>query len=146
MRSRGNADTGRRLINWAFILVIGVLVVLSLPWFRPYLPICSLARNYVAGEPRRGNGVSLPRRAGAQDLPRARIWELSDLGVPRSTGLHRHEGRALPARAVEDYLNLSAGRYDWEAILARYRIDTLLLDKQAQKPLIDAARASPAGG
>ncbi|MFC2036597.1 hypothetical protein ACFLYD_01325, partial [Chloroflexota bacterium] len=42
-----------------------------------------------------------------------------------------------------DYVALGQARYDWQAILGRYGVDTLLLDREVQGPLIEAATEAP---
>jgi hypothetical protein len=144
MKSRSDANPGRSWINVALVALIGALAVLSLPWFRPYLPIRSLARNYVAAGTPTEAVAHLCRDAQArrtfheQRYGSYLIWACPDLPVFIDTRIELY-----PLEQWDDYLAASAGRYDWEAILDRYRIDTLLLDKEAQKPLIDAAKASP---
>ncbi len=144
MASRRRAGPGRAGLNRALALLIGVLAILSLPWLRPYLPIRSLAHDYLAG----GTPVKAvqflcndarPRRTfNEQGYGSYLIWACPALPVFIDTRIELY-----PLEQWEDYLNASAGRYDWEAILERYRIDTLLLDRRAQGPLISAARASP---
>jgi len=48
-----------------------------------------------------------------------------------------------PLAQWDDYFALSQARYDWEAILERYGVDTLLLHRELQEPLIEAATADP---
>ena len=38
---------------------------------------------------------------------------------------------------------LGGARYDWQALLDRYGIDTLLLRREGQERLIEAATAAP---
>jgi hypothetical protein len=142
--ARQGAVPGRPRMNVAFVVLIGLLVVLSLPWLRPYLPIRNLARDYVSSQTPVKAVASLCEDAEGrrtfheQGYGSYLIWACPELPVFIDTRIELY-----PSEQWEDYLNLSAGRYDWEAILDRYRIDTLLLDRQAQKPLIDAATASP---
>jgi len=144
MKSRSASDRGRPWVNRAFVFLIGVLVVLSLPWFRPYLPIHTLALNYVTGQTPVEAAAYLcsqpqPRRTfHEQGYGSYLIWACPEVPVFIDTRIELY-----PPEQWDDYLNLSAARHDWEAILERYRIDTLLLDRQAQKPLIDAAMGSP---
>jgi hypothetical protein len=49
-----------------------------------------------------------------------------------------------PEEQWMDLLALLMARYDWQAILDRYGIDTLLLPRERLEQLIEAATAAPA--
>jgi hypothetical protein len=48
-----------------------------------------------------------------------------------------------PPEQWYDYLAVLSARYDWQQILDRYGVDTLLLERATMGPLIDAAQAAP---
>jgi hypothetical protein len=141
---RPDARPERPWVNRAFVLLIGLMAALSLPWLRPYLPFPSLERAYVSRQTPVGAVSTLCRDAGSrrtfheQGYGSYLMWACPELPVFIDTRIELY-----PPEQWDDYLNASEGRYDWEAILGRYRINTLLLDKTYQKPLIDAATGSP---
>jgi hypothetical protein len=47
-----------------------------------------------------------------------------------------------PEEQWMDYLALNRARYDWQALLDRYGIDTLLLRREGQQMLIEAGTAA----
>jgi hypothetical protein len=64
------------------------------------------------------------------------IWALREMPVFIDTRIELY-----PPEQWEDYIALSRARYDWEEILERYGVDTLLLDRETQLPLTEAAMA-----
>jgi hypothetical protein len=48
-----------------------------------------------------------------------------------------------PLEQWRDVIALDGARYDWQAILDRYEVDTLLLQRDRHQALIDAVAASP---
>jgi len=143
---RVGTDTcvGRPRISRALAMLVALLALLSLPWFRPHLPLPPERRAYVSPE--------TPVRAVAflRDLPQPlrafhemgygsyMMWASPEVPVFIDTRIELY-----PAAQWTDYIALSQARYDWEAILERYGIDTLLLQREAQEPLIEAATLSP---
>lgn len=135
---------GRRGVNRALAVLVGLSALLSLPWFRPYLPLPEWRRAYVSPE------TSVEAVAFLRSLPQPRhvfhdqgygsymIWASPEVPVFIDTRIELY-----PPEQWSDYIALSQARYDWQAILDRYGIDTLLLQREAQQPLIEAATASP---
>lgn len=136
--------TGRRGINRVIAGVAGILVLLSLPWLRPWAPRPQLRRSYLSP------ATPVEAVAFLCDLPQPghvfhtevygsyMIWACPDVPVFVDTRIELY-----PEAQWMDYLALSRARYDWQAILDQYGIDTLLLHRDRQKALIDAATAAP---
>jgi len=135
----------RRPINLAMGGVIGLLGVLSLPWLRPYLPLPDARQAYASPE------TPLQAVAFLRDLPAAprvfhsesygsyMIWASPDVPVFVDTRIELY-----PEEHWRHYLAVSYARHDWETILDRHTIDTLLLERQSQGLLIESASAAPA--
>ena len=139
----GNARTGRAHLNYAMLVLVGVVAVLSLPWLRPYLPLPEERRAYVSSE------TPVEAVAYLRTLPGPRrvfhsegsgsymIWASPKVPVFVDTRIELY-----PEEQWRDYLALTGARYDWQAILDRYGVDTLLLHREKQEHLIEAATAA----
>ena len=130
-------------MNRALALLVCLLALTSLPWFRPYLPWPAERRAYASPE------TPVEAVAFLRDLPQPlrvfhemgygsyMIWASPEVPVFIDTRIELY-----PEAQWRDYLALSQARYDWEDILGRYEVDTLLLQRETQKALIEAATAS----
>jgi len=129
------------------IAVLGLLVacaVIGLPWVRPALPLP-------------------PGRQALVDASQTPLRAASVLcGAPQGVRLFNSQGYgsylewACPGLKVfvdtrielytqsiwQDYLSASSGEFDWEKVLKRYGINTVLLNKQEQGPLVAALQAT----
>ena len=65
------------------------------------------------------------------------IWALSETRVFVDTRIELY-----PEEQWRDYLALNRARHDWQAVLERYDVDTLLLERGKQEQLIEAATLS----
>lgn len=140
----GKERLGNPGLNRVLAVLVGLATLLSLPWFRPYLPLPEWRRAYVSPE------TPVEAVAFLRSLPQPRrvfhdqgygsymIWASPEIPVFIDTRIELY-----PPAQWDDYIALSQARYDWSAILERYRIDTLLLQRESQQPLIEAATASP---
>jgi hypothetical protein len=135
---------GRRGINLAIALIVGLLALLSLPWFRPCLPLPEERRAYVHPEtPVEAvaflRGLLPARRTfHSEAYGSYMIWASPEIPIFIDTRIELY-----PLSQWQDYIALSYARYDWQTILDRYGVDTLFLQRETQQPLIDAAIASP---
>jgi hypothetical protein len=136
------------IANQSLALLVGLLVLCTLPWFRPYLPlperrgwlspetpvaaVAALRRLPAAtvGQPRR---VFHSEGAGAY-----LIWAAPEIPVFIDTRFELY-----PEAQWLDYIALAQGRYNWQALLDRYQVDTLFLLREGHKSLLAAASASP---
>ncbi|MDH7485251.1 MAG: hypothetical protein QHJ81_03125 [Anaerolineae bacterium] len=140
----GKERVGHPGLNRTLAVLVGLATLLSLPWFRPYLPLPEWRRAYVSPE------TPVEAVAFLRSLPQPRrvfhdqgygsymIWASPEIPVFIDTRIELY-----PPAQWDDYIALSQARYDWLAILDRYGIDTLLLQRESQQPLIEAATASP---
>jgi hypothetical protein len=139
---------GRPRLNRALAVVAGLLILLSLPWIRPYLSLPEQNRGYIsAGTPVEavtflGTLVESSAQPGrvfhTETCGSYMIWASPEVPVFIDTRVELY-----PEKQWRDYLALGGGRQDWEAILGNYGVDTLLLERGRQGPLIEAATASP---
>jgi len=142
--SRRAANTDSRRINVALAGLVGLLGVLSLPWFRPYLPLPAARRAHVSPEtPVEGVGFlgdhpSPPRVFHSESYGSYMIWAIPEVPVFTDTRFELY-----PPEQWGDYLAISYARYDWAAILGKYGVDTLVLDRRVHQPLVDAATEAP---
>ncbi|MFC2029556.1 hypothetical protein ACFLWA_02370 [Chloroflexota bacterium] len=140
----GKVRAGRIRTNYAMLALVGVVAFLSLPWFRPYLPLPEDRRAFLSPE------TPVEAVAYLRTLPSPRrvfhtegsgsymIWASPEVPVFVDTRIELYSEEQW-----FDYLALSSARYDWQAILERYGVDTLLLDREQQEHLVKAATAAP---
>jgi hypothetical protein len=126
-------------------LLVGLLALLSLPWLRPHLPLPGPRRAYVSPEtPVEAvdflRDLALPVRAFHSEVYGSYMtWASPDTPVFLDTRIELY-----PPEQWRDYLALNAARYDWEAILDSHQVNTLLLQRGRQDPLIEAAALAAA--
>jgi hypothetical protein len=134
---------GRPGLNLAIAALAGLLLFLSLPWFRLYLPLPEWRRTYMHRE------TPVQAVAFLSDLPGPHrvfhseaygsymIWAAPQVPVFIDTRIELY-----PAEQWNDYLALLQARYNWEEILESYEVDTLVLDRVSLGALIGAATAA----
>jgi hypothetical protein len=141
-RQTSRAESHR--INFAMASVVCLLGVLSLPWFRPHLPLPADRRSYVSAETPvdaveflRGL-PSTPRAFHSESYGSHMIWASPEIPVFIDTRFELY-----PPDQWGDYLAISHARYDWEALLNRYGLDTLVLERTYHQALVNAATEAP---
>lgn len=133
---------GGLLLNRVLTALMSLLIVLSLPWLRPHLPLPAWRRVYTSPEtPVRAVEVLREQPRVSRVFHDAgygsyMIWASPDVPVFIDTRVELY-----PTHQWDDYIALSQGRYDWEQILESYGVDTLLLDRELQQPLVGAAQS-----
>ena len=136
------------VLNLALLGALALGAVLALPWFdiRSLVP-----------ENLRGNltliSPDTPVEAAeylAAYAPGARIFHTEAYGSYFDWRLYKKVPvfadtrlELYPPVVWHDYLALSCARYDWETLLVRYDVDTLVLDRERFADLAAAAEASP---
>ncbi|WP_129631537.1 hypothetical protein [Candidatus Oscillochloris fontis] len=135
---------GATAINSVLVGMIGLMVVMSLPWFKPYLglppavgavispetPVAAVA--FLAQEPERPARLFHDMSYGSYliwALPKQRVW-----ADPRI--------ELYPLEQWIDYQFFGSGA-NMEELLARYQIDAMLLSNKNQSTLIEYAQAHP---
>jgi hypothetical protein len=135
---------GRPGFNLVLAVLVGLLALLSLPWLRPYLPLPNNRRTYAHLETPVGavaflNVLPEIGRVFHSDADGSYMtWASPEVPVFIDTRIDLY-----PEAQWEDYLALMVARYDWETVLNRYGVTTLLLDRQVFGPLIQAVAAAP---
>jgi hypothetical protein len=140
----GRLRAGRPALNLVLACLVSIVCLVSLPWFRPYMPRPEELRAYIHPETPVEAVVFLrelspSRRTFHSEIYGSyMIWASPEIPVFIDTRFELY-----PLSQWQDYVALSYARYDWEAILERYDVETLFLQRETQQPLIDAALASP---
>jgi hypothetical protein len=138
---RPEARPGRRPLTLGLASLVGLLVVLSLPWLRPYLLLPAERRSYLSAEtPVQAVEFLKSQPASCRVFQHEgygsyMIWASPEVPVFIDTRFELY-----PAEQWADFVALSAGRYDWETILAQYGVNTLFLNRESQSALIGAAQ------
>ena len=140
------ARAGNPRLNASLAALLVLLTLLSLPWWRPFLPLPPRWRSYlaVAETPvqatqelcRAGQGTRLFNDMGYGSYV---IWACREVPVFIDTRIELY-----PSAVWREYFLVSEGQFGWEAVLARYGINTILANKERQKLLVAAAQASGA--
>jgi hypothetical protein len=138
----GTRSQGRPAFNRVLAALLVLLAVLSLPWLRPHLSLPEWRRAFVSRDtPVKAveflRGLPQPMRVfNEQGYGSYMIWASPEIPVFVDPRIELY-----PPEQWDDYFALTGARYDWEAIAHRYGVDTLLLRRDTQEPLVNAATA-----
>jgi hypothetical protein len=134
----------RTRLNLAVAALAGLAAVLSLPWLRPLLPLSDVRKAHTSAD------TPVQAVDFVCTLPQPRhVFHTEGTGsymtwaCPEVPVFIDPRFNLYPEAQWQDYLALNYARFDWQAILDRYDVDTLLLQRESQANLIDAASASP---
>ncbi len=140
-RDEGESPLLNRLM--AALLLGGAC--LSLPWFKPLLPLPPEKAALISPETPVAATEALLR-----DHPPGPLFHAMPFGSyliwaaqPDYPVFVDSRIELYPLEVWLDYLRISAAECDWEARLAHYGVRTLMLSPQEQPALVEAARASP---
>lgn len=136
--------TGVPALNATLMGLLGLLLVLGLPWIKPHLglppdlgpllaadtPVQAVA--YLQSQPERPSRLFHMMGAGSY-----LIWAAPEQPVFIDTRIELY-----PYQQWLDYINLNAGN-DAPRLLTQYQIDALLLDNEQQAALLALVRADP---
>lgn len=143
-----NAPAVQRGQPGANAMVLAILVgvaAVCLPWFRGGFPQWNARRGVVARATPIGATAYLCENLSAE----ARIFNDMSFGsyviwgCPRRPVFIDTRFELYSLREWQEYLAIGAGRFDWQQWLDRRGITHLLLNPEAQAPLIAAAAGSP---
>ncbi len=137
---------GFRLVNRLFFVLMLGLCILSLPWLRPYIHISGTQSGLTLPEtPIKAaeylNSTAQERQLKVYHTEGAGsylIWASPQVPVFIDTRIELY-----PAEQWQDYIDIGHALYNWEALLAKYQVNTLLLEPALHSELIAAASASP---
>jgi hypothetical protein len=138
------ARRGKPLLNYTVAALLFAVVLLLLPWFRPYLPVSFHLRPYenVATTPTRAAEVVCrlgpdTRLFNDQAYGSYLAWACPTMPVFIDTRIELY-----PAEMWQDYIRIGNAQFDWDARLREYGVNTLFVQKESEKELISAAKAS----
>ena len=140
------ARQDRPLLNYAVLGLVALCVAASLPWFRPGLPIPQDRRSYTFENETPVAAAQVVCQLGSQ----ARIF--NDIGYgsylswacPQMPLFMDPRFELYPAEMWREYLQIGAGRYDWETMLAKYGVNVIFVNKRFEPALAAAAKTSRA--
>ena len=135
------------ILNLMLLAVLALGAALALPWFdiRAIVP-ANLRGNIALLSPDTpvGAGDYLARHPGARIFHTEAYGSYFDWRLYGKVPVFVDTRLELyPASVWYDYLAVGYARHDWEALLAKYGVDTLVLDKGALRDLAAAASTSP---
>jgi hypothetical protein len=139
-RFRSGAEGNRRR-NAVYLGFVGLLVIGTLPWLRPWVPGPGGTRALAHPETPFAAVGRLCRDAGNdarvyQDMAFAsyQIW-----ACPRLPVFQDARNELYPEEQWRDYLHVHHARFDWEEVLDRYAVSHLLLSLARQESAVEAA-------
>jgi hypothetical protein len=135
---------GSRILNIVFAMVIIIMGVVSLPWFKSMLPLPVAKAGLISSEtPIQATQVLLTKK-----LP-GRVFNAMSFGsyliwaaYPQYQVFVDSRIELFSAKVWMDYLNISNGVGDWETLLSEYGVNTLMLSPLEQPALIRAVEIS----
>ena len=137
------AHPGDRLANRLIVVLVGVLLVAFLPWWR------------VIGAPSTESALLDRAPVGLSDAasrllpPGSRLFvdqalaSWFELAVPRDPVFVDSRIELYPASLWRQYADVVAGRANWEAVLRRWRVDAIVAQRHDQRFLLPYLRRSP---
>ncbi len=145
-RASGSLSTSRffRLLNLAVLGLIVSLAVFSLPWFKQLWPVIPEKRGLLAYN----TPIEATKFLLDANLPGPVFHDmgfgsyLTWSAVPRYRVFVDPRIELYPAEIWEDYLKLNTAPPDWQKLLEKYGIQTLMLYRKDQVLLIDAVEKS----
>ncbi len=131
-------------LNIIITSVLGLLAVLSLPWFKQFLPLIPEKRTLVTPE----TPIAATQYIIEHNLP-PQIFHGMGFGSyllwkaePTYKVFVDSRVELYPDAIWEDYLDISNANDGWEQKLAQYKVGTLMLEPKNQALLITAAKKS----
>ncbi len=135
----------KALLNYLVFGLIAVLVISRIPWLRPHLP-AALNKPFEVAEytPIQASEVLCRLVTPAPPRPFANIYFASYLAwaCPTTPTFMDTRFELYPAEMWQDYIRIINAQFGWEERLSSYGADTLFIQRESEKELIAAARAS----
>jgi hypothetical protein len=135
---------GSRALNLILALLVGVMAIISLPWFKAYLPLPAMKAGLLSAETPIQATQALLEQAPPGELFNSMsfgsylIWA----AYPKYQVFADSRIELFPDKVWLDYFKISNADGDWDGLLRDYGINTLMLSWQDQPALIDAASHS----
>jgi hypothetical protein len=142
--SRPRIEWARPIANYFLVGLLGVAALVGLPWLRPYVRVPDLPASYIAEDETPVAGTEALCRLGDgvrmfNDLAYGSYVAWACPAVPVFVD-SRFE--LYPEEMWRDYALIASAGYGWEERLRKYGINTLLVNRENERPLIAAASAS----
>jgi hypothetical protein len=135
---------GSRVVNLVFAILIILMGVISLPWFKSVLPLPTTKAGLISSE----TPVQATKVLLAKNLP-GRVFNAMSFGsyliwaaYPQYQVFVDSRIELFSEKVWLDYLNISNAEGNWEALLSDYGVNTLMLSPQEQSPLIKSIDSS----
>ena len=145
MFRREREQRGIVAINRALVGLLGLAAIVTLPWLRGYLPHPAIdpAHPYLGKDTPVAAVAALREMADGDELRPFHseaygsylIYAAPEIPVFVDTRIELY-----PPEQWDDYLAASSARYDWYERLHAYGVNLLLLDKERQPDLLEAAQ------
>ncbi len=137
-------NEGSRYLNIIFALVVIILGLVSLPWFKSALPLPQAKAGLVSAEtPVKATQVLLDAH------PLGEVFNAASFGsyliwaaYPQYQVFVDPRIELFPEKVWLDYLDISNANGDWETLLKEYGVNTLMLSPIEQPGLIAAVQQS----
>ena len=139
-RKSNDNNPGNPVINLMFLVVILMVAILTLPWFKDRLPMPEAKAGLISAEtPIQATEYILTNRLQgnifhAMSFGSYLIWAAQ----PEYPVFVDGRIELFPRGVWEDYLTISNATGDWEGELERYSVRTLLLSRSEQPALVYA--------
>jgi hypothetical protein len=135
---------GSRILNILFAILIILMGVISLPWFKSFLPLPAAKAGLISAEtPIQATQVLLEKN------PPGRVFNAMSFGSYLIWAAYPHyqvfvDSRIelFPEKVWMDYLGISNAEGDWQTSLNNYGVNTLMLSPVEQPALIIAIEKS----
>jgi hypothetical protein len=143
-RPETKSSEGSKAANYIFACVILVMGIITLPWFKPYLPLPAAKAGLISGE----TPVQATQFLLEHDLP-GRLFNSMSFGsyliwsaYPQYQVFVDPRIELFSEKVWMDYLNISSATGDWEISLNNYGVNTMILSPDEQSGLIQKVRTS----
>jgi hypothetical protein len=135
---------GSRILNFIFVFVLVLMGIISLPWFKNYLPLPAAKAGLISTEtPVEATQFLL------EENPSGRVFNSMSFGsyliwaaYPQYQVFVDSRIDFFTEKVWIDYLNISNAVGDWESQLRDYGVNTLMLSPSEQPSLIQAVEES----
>jgi hypothetical protein len=144
-KQNSSSGEGSRTLNFIFAILIVGMGILSLPWFKSILPLPAAKAGLISTEtPVQATEFLL------KEKPPGRIFNAMSFGsyliwaaYPEYQVFVDSRIELFSAQVWMDYLNISNANGDWDGLLDKYGVNSLMLSSTEQSLLIKAIDASP---
>lgn len=136
---------GKPVLNGIVLAILAGFILISVPWWRDSIPRLATIHPLLSpSTPVKATAFLCTHvPAGSRGFQDQQFASYQVYGCPQLPLFADTRFELYPTSQWQDYLHIAGARYDWQKILARYRISYLFLRRDAESATIDAAAASP---